>query len=370
MLKKVKAFILILSLCLLLSACVGPVYQDELLATYDSSERIPFDIKPIEGKGEAKEYAFFLSEYGVENKSIAVGTLDDYEEIYVMPEENWIYDICVSENYIVWFEESDVDETSYGYKLFLYDNKTKSQEVIFKEKVDADNGWYAIRDMGIYKGKIYWLRNDFAKMMSEIRVHDIKTGVQEVVHAAPFIAGDITNGTITSMKVRDNIIVYSQRYEDGEHLIAYDIEKNEKVAEATLKDSVGTVFGVDYEKETNFFAVYYVSLYKNGNVRTEAVGAVDAETGELKEFLELHEYNYLYCDRVSIFGDYIYYDIVSETSGRIEDNYQGVVYDYQKHEPQERKYVYNTMILDGNFYFLSFEKGEGASKALFFKERP
>ena len=365
---------MMLVICFTLSACVrlDKVSKEKngLLHTYDNSELLPFDIKPLGDKDKAEEYAFLLSSYGDAYTEIATGSLDKYKSIYTTPDDCYATDMHVNKNYILWFEAEELTETNYNYKLYLYDNKTKSKTVILEESLDDNDGWYAISYFGIYNDKVYWLRNDFTKKVSEILVYDIAKKEKDVLISLPFIDDSEYGAAISCLKVHDNLLIYSQLDANGQKLIAFDIDKNKKAYEVSLKSTVGTIYNADFEEKTGYFALYYSALNSDGTEKNEAVGAISTDSDELMELFSIRENHYLYRERLNIIGDHIYYDIVANVSGNIEDHYSSAIYNYKTHGRYSQDYTFNTMVIEDTIYFLSFEKGEGANKTLFYKGKP
>lgn len=363
-------------LLLVISACISTSVacakqesysQGVLLQTYSDSDFVPFDIKRIVGQKEQGEYAFFLSGYGSSEKKIGIGTLDNYNEIYQTKEGRTVPDFYVNDNYILWFEEAELNDMQMQYSLYLYNNDNKETSIIFQETFSSDSGWYATSSFGIYEDEVFWLHNNFQEEVSEIFTYDIKSGAQETLLSVPFVSDNYYNGAISCLKIHDNILVYNQRDQDGQRLLAFDIEENSIAQEVKLDNSVGTIFSADYEEKNDYFTIYYVVLDVNGEDKNEAVGGLDGQTGELQELFSLNPNRYLYRERLNIVGDCIYYDIVSDTSGDIADHYDSHIYNYKSHKATERKYTFNTMVLEDTFYFLCFEKGAKLNKTLFYE---
>ena len=96
--KKVISLIILLVVCFSTSAwtSLDSSPQEELLQTYSNRASLPFDIKLLDDKNEFEEYAFLLMDYAGSDKAIAVGTLNNYDNIYTSPDNGDIFDIYVN----------------------------------------------------------------------------------------------------------------------------------------------------------------------------------------------------------------------------------------------------------------------------------
>ena len=366
--KRNISMLIILFVCIFAAACAvrdnSP--KEVLLQIYQDTLK-PFDIKPLSTATQPEEYAFLLTTYSGADAAVAVGQLDNYTNIYTTPNQCAVSDICVHENYILWFESQTLTDENSRYKLYLYDHKTKLQAVIFEEEFNHHDGWYVTGRFGIYKHKVYWLHNDFAQKTSEILVYDIAAKTQDVLLSAPFLNNSEFDAAVSCLKVHDNLLVYNQQETVGQKLLVFDLEKNEKAQEALLDSAVGPVFAVDFEEKTDTFALYYSALNPDGTEKNEAVGVINTNAPELLELFSLNPNHYLYRERLSISGCNIYYDVMANVSGHIEDHYSSAIYNYQNHDKYLREYTFNTMLIEDVVYFLSFEKDQGAGKTFFYK---